>query len=146
MTGRIAVCVPVRDEALRLPRLLDALAAQDGPAFTLCLLFAGCTDASAAVVAARAETLPFPVLTGSLTRAAPNAGRARRAAMALGQDAVGEGGILISTDADSLPAAGWLAANLRALAHADVVAGRVVRRGSACPVQDRVEREAAVVV
>ncbi len=49
-------------------------------------------------------------------------------------------GILISTDADSVPAPGWLAANLRALGHADVVAGRIVRHGSACAVQDRVER------
>lgn len=136
----VAVCVPVRDEAALLPGLLDAMAGQACD-FTLCLLFDGCVDASAAVVAKRAAGLPFAVRSGCLARDEPNAGRARRAAMALGE-ATGAG-VLLTTDADSRPSSTWIAANIRALAHADVVAGRIVRGGDleniGAPLQDRVE-------
>jgi hypothetical protein len=136
----IAVCVPVRDEAALLPGLLDAMAGQ-GCDFTLCLLFDGCVDASSGLVAERAAGLPFAVRSGCLARDEPNAGRARRAAMALGE-AVGAA-VLLTTDADSRPGPAWIAANIRALAYADLVAGRIVRAGDpeniGVPLQDRVE-------
>lgn len=140
MVEPIAVCVPVRDEAERLPRFLAAMAAQDDRDLTLCMLLDNCTDASAAVIAAWSPRLRFPVIVRSAAGGDPNAGRARRAAMALGEAALGGRGAIISTDADSAPAADWLAATRVALAQADVVAGRIVRRPAApTPVQDRVE-------
>lgn len=138
----VAVCVPVRNEAVLLPRLLDALAAQErAEPFLLCIVFDACTDDSAAVVAARSAALPFAVVTEALAaNTAPNAGRARAAAMALGLATVGETGVLLSTDADSVPAPDWIARNLAALELADVAAGRIVRSGGvASPVQDRIE-------
>lgn len=138
----IAVCVPVRNEAVLLPRLLDALARQtraDG--FVLCLLLDACTDDSAAVVASRIDGLPYPVVMREAAGCtAPNAGRARGAAMALGLDTVGETGTLLSTDADSVPAPDWVANTLAALRLADVAAGLIVRSGGVdSPAQDRIE-------
>lgn len=141
-----AVCVPVRDEVALLPGLLDALAEQQGAeAFVLCLLFDGCRDESATLVAERAPDLPFVVVTAEVDRGEPNAGLARRRAMDLGIAGLGEdqghrGAMIVSLDADSLPDRGWLAANAAALAHADVVAGRVVRAsGQPSPTQDRLD-------
>lgn len=138
----LAICVPARNEAALLPCLLDSLDRQDGAgSFVLCLLLDGCSDDSAAIVAAYRGRARFPIVTGAAAVVAePNAGRARRAAMALGQETVGDGGILLSTDADCVPAPDWVAANRAALAQADLVVGRIVRAGGrASPVQDRIE-------
>lgn len=137
-----AVCVPVRDEVALLPALLDALTGQQGAdAFALCLLFDGCRDESAALVAERAPGLPFAVVTAEVERGAPNAGLARRRAMDLGIAALADRGVMIvSLDADTVPDRGWLAANAAALVHADVVAGRVERAsGWPSPAQDRLD-------
>jgi len=136
------VCVPVRNEAALLPRFLDALAAQRGVGgFTLCVLFDACSDESVAIVAARAATLPFEIVTAEAQAGLPNAGLARRRAMELGLSVLAkEDAMIVSTDADSVPADDWLAANRAALRVADVVAGRIVRAGGdPNPVQDRVE-------
>ncbi len=144
----IAVCVPVRDERVLLPRLLMALSAQDLrglPAVTLCLLFDGCTDGSESVTAEHDGRLPFAVVTRQVASGgAPNAGRARRMALALGERAVAgaaaAAAALLTTDADSEPAPDWIAANVAALAMADVVAGRILRRsGRGDAGQDRIE-------
>ncbi|UAK23231.1 glycosyltransferase [Sphingomonas nostoxanthinifaciens] len=124
----VAIGVPVRNEAVRLPRLLGALAAQRGnPRFTLCLFFDNCDDGSSALVERMAADLPFPVI-GECCHAGgpPNAGAARRRAMTLASAACRDG-ILLTTDADSEPAPDWVAANVAALTHGDVVAGRIVR-------------------
>lgn len=132
--------MPVRDEAAHLPRFLDALAGQTDCSFVLCVLFDGCTDGSDAIVAAGAADLPFAVRTAYLERGVPNAGRARRAAMDLGLSAVAADGIILSTDADSLPARDWLAANVAALRVADVATGRIERDAAyVSAVQDRLE-------
>ncbi|WP_156680201.1 glycosyltransferase [Sphingomonas profundi] len=137
----IAIGVPVRDEEERLPRLLHALADQRGaPPFRLCLFLDGCTDGSAALVAALSATLPYRIVSDRTDRAGPpNAGLARARAMALALAAAPDG-ILLTTDADGAPATDWIAANLAALASADVVAGRIVR-GAEPPSrrQDRID-------
>lgn len=143
MTGSepIAIAIPVRDEAEQLPALLHALAAQVGaPAFTLCLHFDNCADDSAGVVAAMAPTMPFPIRTGQRHGGLfPNAGQARREAMALAA-AGAPGGVVMTTDADGQPAPDWIAANLAGLREADLVAGRIVRgTGPASAARDRVE-------
>lgn len=132
----------MRNEAALLPRFLDAMAAQrEPPDFTLCLLLDGCSDDSAAIVAARAPSLPFAIVTAEMEVGAPNAGRARRAALELGLSVLhDERAMIVSTDADSAPAADWMAANVAALARSDVAAGRVIRAGGrGSRMQDRVE-------
>ena len=59
--GPITIGIPVRNEARRLTRLLDALAEQTlGPnAFTACFLLDGCTDESLTILSDRAGGLPF---------------------------------------------------------------------------------------
>lgn len=141
MAEAAAIAIPVRDEAARLPVLLDALCGQVGaPPLTLCFHFDNCGDGSADVVAARAPFLPFPIRTGHCHRGrSPNAGEARRAAMALAMAAAPDG-VLLTTDADGQPAPDWVAANLAGLAGAELVAGRIVRGvGPASAGQDRVE-------
>ena len=138
----IAICVPARNEAALLPQLLMALAAQErADAFVLCLLLDGCTDESVDVVAAHRATVPFDIVVRHIPAdTIPNAGRARVAAMALGLETVGVDGILLSTDADSVPAPDWVAANLAALDIADVAVGLIIRSGGMpSPVQDRIE-------
>jgi hypothetical protein len=137
----IAIAVPVRNEAERLPRLLDALARQvSAPRFSLCLFFDNCCDQSQAVVESRRYGLPYPILSDRCGRGGPpRAGFARRRAAELAVRAC-PSGILLTTDADSEPAIDWIAANLAALDHADVVAGRIVRRGAATQKLDRLER------
>ncbi len=137
--------MPVRNERRRLPVFLKALERQQGidwNRFVLCLFFDGCTDGSEEIVDAIAERLPFSVFTASChERREPNAGRARRRAMALGcaQLAEAETGLLLSTDADSAPAPDWVQTARRALTLADVVAGRIQRAGARDATQDRLE-------
>lgn len=127
-TSRIAIGVPVRNEVARLPRLLTALDRQTMPLpFTLCIFLDNCDDESARIIDEWRSRLRYPVVTQSLCSGGlPNAGAARRRAMALALSKAPEG-VLLTTDADSEPAADWIAANLAALKHADVVAGRIVR-------------------
>lgn len=137
----VIVAVPVRNEAQRLPRLLAALARQKhAPPFALCIQFDNCTDASPKLVAAWANSLPFALhSTEDLSGRSPNVGMARREALALALR-VEPDAVLLSTDADSEPAENWIHASLAALRHADIVAGRIVPRGRAAPLQMRMGR------
>ncbi|MGI4731852.1 MAG: glycosyltransferase [Janthinobacterium lividum] len=139
-SSSIAIGIPVRDEEALLPRLLQALSRQrevDPETVTVAFLLDGCTDASEAVV--RGWDAPFATLVSSIARAEPNAGRARRAAMTMAE--ASGAARLATTDADSAPAPDWLASIGRALADADVVAGRIVRSPERPdPAQDAVER------
>jgi hypothetical protein len=137
----IAVCVPARDEAVLLPGLIAGIRAQRAVGtvrVTLCLFLDGCTDGSAQVAQVHAGGIPMLIEEGPGGQGS-NAGRARRAAMALG---VGCGAdILLTTDADSVPAPDWIDRALIALAAAEVVAGRIVREhAEADPMQGRIER------
>ena len=137
ITPSIAICVPVRNEEAELPALLDAVLCQvDAPPFRLCLYFDNCTDASEAVADAFVGRTGLSVARERSTIAGPgNAGRARAAAMALGLREVGasRGAILLSTDADSAPAADWVAQCAASLADVEVAAGRIVRRDGELP-------------
>ncbi|KQT35251.1 hypothetical protein ASG29_03850 [Sphingomonas sp. Leaf412] len=133
MTGRrFCVCVPARDEAARLPVLLDALAAQTVPgpiAVALCLN--NCADDSVAIVADAAARhtarLDIRIDECVLEPAVAHAGTARARAMDAGLGIVDPRGALISTDADCRPPPGWIAANLSAMeAGADIVGGMIV--------------------
>ncbi|MBS64399.1 MAG: glycosyl transferase family 2 [Salinisphaera sp.] len=133
---RIAICVPVRDEFDSLPALLDAFSKQTAArdCFVVCLLFDGCLDGGQTYADARAPLLDYTLVSERIERqTVANAGRARRAAMALGTRTLAEtrrGGdieLLLCTDADSVPATDWVETSIHALKHADVVAGYIER-------------------
>ncbi len=128
---RFCVCVPARNEAARLPVLLDALAGQTiGGSIPVALCINNSDDNSVAVAASlstrhwgrldlRVQDYVFPPKLA-------HAGTARGRAMAMGFAAIGGAGVLISTDADCRPPADWIAANLAAVAGgADIVGGRI---------------------
>lgn len=153
MTGlrtRIAVCIPVRDERDGLPALLDAFARQTASrdCFAICLLFDGCDDGGQAYVQARQSQLDYRLTSARIARQPEaRAGRARRAAMDLGARLLartrrpGDIELLLTTDADSIPAPDWIETSIRALEQADVVAGYIERPDAApAEMHRRVER------
>jgi len=109
---------------------------------SICLLLDSCTDGSAELADAYATGSSHRVLIAEEDVSTTSAGRARHRAMAMGLDALaGDDGILLTTDADSMPTPSWLEAMVAALERADVVIGKVIRTG--ChphPLQDRIER------
>jgi hypothetical protein len=135
--GDAVVCVPARDEARRLPALISALDRQVLPEegkVRVLLLLNNCTDASrsaaerAAAAAARVE---LRIVQRDFPAAAAHSGSARRAAMESGAawlDEIGaRDGLLLTTDADAVPAADWMARSHEALATgADIAAAAVV--------------------
>lgn len=131
----MVLCVPARNEAALLPVLLNAIGdlSADRGRLHLCLYLDDCRDGSAALLEQFRSTLPcrLTVAHGS-AKGGPNAGAARAAAVAMGLALLDGGeGLIFTTDADSLPRRDWLLAGCRALAEADVVAGRIVRTDAA---------------
>ncbi|WP_423823051.1 glycosyltransferase family 2 protein [Salinisphaera sp. SPP-AMP-43] len=145
VTVPTAVCVPVRDEAERLPTLLLALAGQiEAKDYDVCLLFDGDQPGLQRQAQDLAGAAGLSLSCRTIARLPQaNAGRARRAAMTLGLDILGTGStaLVLSTDADSVPAPDWIAANRRALSEVDVVAGHIRREAYPVrPARDRLER------
>ncbi|MEG8022409.1 glycosyltransferase [Sphingomonas aerolata] len=125
--------MPARDEADRLPILLDALARQDidGPIRVSILINNTVDDSVAAVARAQAawgERLHLAVACHDLPPERAHAGTARRLAMEAGLARIDpDRGVLISTDADTRPPSDWISAMLRAIdAGLDIVGGRIV--------------------
>ncbi|GAM02120.1 glycosyltransferase [Sphingomonas parapaucimobilis] len=139
------ICVPARNEAGLLPQLLSAIAGQSIGAngMHLCLYLDDCRDGSRDMLDRMQPVLPFGLTVAQGTRdTEPNAGAARRAALAMGLERLaGAEGLIFTTDADSMPHRDWIAAGCRALQEADVVAGRILRLDAARdPLQCRIER------
>lgn len=131
MTRQFCVCVPARNEAARLPRLLAALAAQTIPGIVriaLCINNSDDGSADAAAAAARlSPRLDLHIDERRFDADEAHAGSARRAAMDLGATMLGEDdGVLISTDADCRPPHEWIAAILAAMDGDHIVGGRIV--------------------
>ena len=118
-----------------MPGLIAALNAQAGIGGPVRVLVAAnnCTDGTAALLrllAPRATRVDLRVVEASLPPELAHAGGARGLAMSAGAGWLREaglgGGVLISTDADSVPPPGWVAANLRAIAvGAEAVGGEI---------------------
>ncbi len=129
---RIVVAIPVKDEVERIGWCLDALAGQDeiDPAdLAVVLLLNNTTDGTAEQVRALAPQAPFAtyLLQVELQPAHANAGWARRLAMDAAADLCAPGGLLLTTDADTLVNGDWVAANRREIeAGVDAVAGYVM--------------------
>lgn len=128
--NHIAVAVPVRNEATRLPKLLSALdvGASIVPVpVTVTLLINNTTDASAKI----ARRLNYPalslqVLETEFSQNQASAGHARGMAMRV---AASQGGLLMTTDADAIPDPMWMISALMAMAGgADLVCGRITAR------------------
>lgn len=133
--GPAVVCVPVRNEAERLPRLLRALDAQDGfsPAHRLRVVVVAnnCTDGTVAAVRGLSlDALDLRLIEATFVGAEAHVGTARRRALDEGAawlEADGApDGVLLTTDADARLDPSWVAANLSALAGAEIVGGRLV--------------------
>lgn len=127
------VCIPARNEAKRLPILLEALARQDVDGIVpVAIGLNNTTDGSADGIEAAwlrwGGRLSIRVEAVTFEPALAHAGSARRHAMALAAEVVGHrlDAVLISTDADSRPPPSWVRANLAALeAGAEVIGGRL---------------------
>lgn len=118
--SEMAVVIPARNEADRLPRALAALASQ-GP-LDVVVVANSCSDRTAAIARRSVGGLHVAVVE---TAAEPGGvGGARRTGMevALG----GRARILATTDADCEVGPGWRAAIVAALERADAVCGRIV--------------------
>jgi hypothetical protein len=130
------VAVPARNEAERIPELLHSLAQQSwlrhGRRLPVVIVLNNCTDTSASVlrdVARDHGSLDVTALDVSFPPADAHVGSARRLAMETGWAKGGHSpaAVLITTDADAHPTAGWVDANLRAIAAgADLVGGQIV--------------------
>jgi glycosyltransferase involved in cell wall biosynthesis len=119
---RATVVVPARDAAATLGATLDALAAQDADGFEVIVVDDASTDETAALAAGHPAVTEVVRVDGAGPGAARNAGVARA-----------RGEVLAFTDADCVPAAGWVRAGLEAMAGADVVQGPVLPAGPAGP-------------
>ncbi|WP_338664157.1 glycosyltransferase family 2 protein [Pararoseomonas sp. SCSIO 73927] len=133
MSPACVVCIPARNEAERIPRLLRALAAQEGTALLRVLVLANnCTDDTArAARQGAAPSLDLRVEEASLPPDRAHAGGARGLAMERGAAWLHEvgaaEGVLISTDADAEPPPHWVAANLAAIAAGAEAVGGAIR-------------------
>lgn len=137
----VAICIPARNEAAELPGLFDALDRLCPRPFAICLLLDGCRDDSAELVRRYRERAGPPVRAIAAQPGCANVGEARHRAMQAGLAALGGAdGLLLTTDADSRPAPDWVASMTIALAKAEFVAGRIIRRAERpSPLQDRIE-------
>jgi len=115
---RVSVVVPVLNEARRIERCLEALAAQrDAPSFEVIVVDNGSRDATEDLVRAHAIGAR---LAGERARG-PYAARNTGISIAAGE-------IIAFTDGDCIPDAAWIAAGVAAIdAGADLVGGRVVQ-------------------
>ena len=127
----VLACVPARNEAERIRRTLDALAASLGrldEAAGILVLANNCTDDTAerAWGWAREGSLPVAVCEARLAPTIADAGHARRLALDLGALVSGADAVLLTTDADTRVSRDWarrLVAPIRA--GAGVAAGMI---------------------
>lgn len=125
------VAVPARNEVERLPKTVAALTGQTGlvaGSTGIVLLLNNCTDGTLDAVKAMQPLLRVPVwaVEIQLPPSFANAGWARRAAMEYAAGLVAPGGVILTTDADTIPDPDWVAQMLSEFGKgADAVAGYV---------------------
>ena len=131
------IAVPARSEAQRIGACLDALLREVRGADAAVVVLANncCDDTAGRARAAAAQGAPVFVEEVELAAADAHAGGARRRALAAAAARLRTpDGLLLTTDADSRVAPGWLAANRCAMqAGADAVCGVV----ALCPDETR---------
>ncbi len=121
-TRRVCVCVPARDEAERLPTLLQSLFAQDWPGLLpVVVALNNTTDHSRAVVDELARRLrgklAIHIDERTFAPETAHAGSARRRAMDVGVELLSadKRAVLLSADADARPPADWVRRNVEAI-------------------------------
>ncbi|TXM70113.1 glycosyltransferase [Methylobacterium sp. WL69] len=137
--SRAVVCVPARNEAAILSRLIRSLDAQAGASpetpLRVLVLANNCTDETVPALRALERdgiggNLRLRVVEARIAPPEAHVGTARRMALDAGiawlRDEGVVDGVLLSTDADAVALSGWALANLRALESADLVGGRLV--------------------
>ena len=129
------VAVPVRDEAERLPALIEALErqtwiSQTGQILPVIFVLNNCHDDSAGVLkaaSARPSHLTLSVIDIHFPSHCAHVGSARRLAMEEALRMAGSNSVLLTTDADAVPAPNWIEANLGAIEQgADLVGGCII--------------------
>lgn len=138
---RVCVIVPARNEALLLPRTLDALRLQRdlrgdrlaSATYEVILLLNNCTDASQAIAERYQRTYPdfcLHIAACTLPSVQSHAGTARRLLMDTAwhrlQCTSHEYAAILSTDADTVVATDWIARNLAAIEDGAEVVGGVI--------------------
>lgn len=121
------VAIPAMNEADRIGVCLAALAGQTRPPAGAVILANNCTDGTEGV--ARRMVVPFrlDIVSTALPPDQANAGTARRLAMQHAAAMAGPNGVVLTTDADAIVPADWVALNQDALtAGADAVCGRAL--------------------
>ena len=127
------VAVPARNEEVLLPRLLAALNRQTvvprlGAPLDVVIVLNNITDGSRGAVAEAArQASGLRIVVEDIIYPAERAhvGSARRRAMEIAAG-LRPDGVILTTDADTVPADDWIEANLRAIvAGADLVGGRI---------------------
>jgi cellulose synthase/poly-beta-1,6-N-acetylglucosamine synthase-like glycosyltransferase len=144
----LCICIPARNEADRLPSLLEAIANQDWPgAIRVCIAVNNSTDNSLAVIALaqqrHANRLDIHVTSVTFPLEMAHAGSARRLAMTEGLRHLPtiERGVLVSTDADARPPSDWLRNIAAAFARgADMVGGKILIDEEREPLPEAVAR------
>jgi len=122
VTAPLWVVVPAYNEAARIGATLEALAAQTDTDFTLLVVDNGSTDTTREVVLAFHG--PFP--THLLVETEKGVGCAVDTGF---RHAIAAGAVLLArTDADCLPAPGWVAAARTALESGGLACGRITAR------------------
>lgn len=128
----MVVAIPVKDEAQRITACLASLAEQVEVAFgevAVLLLLNNTADGTADAVRALDAQLPYALEMRQVELPEPyaNAGWARRLAMEAAADWVAPGGLILTTDADTVMDIDWIAANRREIDKGvDAVAGYVM--------------------
>ncbi|GAB4054322.1 glycosyltransferase family 2 protein [Catellatospora paridis] len=104
MAHRLWVVIPAYDEQRSIGATLHRLAEQSDPAFTVVVVDNGSTDATASIAAGFADRLDLHVIGEPVKGTGAAADTGMRYAIAHGAT------LLARTDADCLPAPGWIAA------------------------------------
>ena len=128
------VAIPARNEEALLPRLVAALSRQTVLArmsrpLNVVIVLSNTDDGSG--IAAQAAAVKAPGLQLTLVQVdflpgRAHVGSARRRAMEIAAN-LAPGGVILTTDADAVPADDWIEANLRAIAAgADIVGGHII--------------------
>lgn len=139
---RAVVVIPAFNECATIGACLAALNAQEGvwPGdFRVVLVLNACTDSTGAAARAAAGDLDLVVVEGS----GGGPGPARRVGMDLAASWLPDGGLIASTDADTVVAHDWLVRQLDAVAAgADAVGGWIELEAHDLPSAVLVDRRA----
>lgn len=128
------VAIPARNEAYRLPFLLDALGEQTvasaSSPLAVVIVLNNTNDESHNIIAAKAASLAnldIEVVEIHYSNDEAHVGSARRLAMDRASERLyGKRGVILTTDADARPSFDWVAENLRSIdTGADLVGGKI---------------------